>query len=180
MKTKIIVIIIAGFLLFNVFTLSAIRKTGSQGDYFPMNNFKLEIDGIIVAGFKEISGIESETGIDPRINVSTDKKIVLKRGFVNDPALKEWFDNVLNECELFDSGFKTFGKKSRGYTITCAPQNERKSGSIIVLDRSGQEVMRYNFYEAWPTKWKAPSLDSKGDTHMIEELELAIERIEKA
>jgi hypothetical protein len=34
-----------------------IRKTGGQGDYFPMQNFKLEIDGVIQAGFKEIAGI---------------------------------------------------------------------------------------------------------------------------
>jgi phage tail-like protein len=144
-----------------------VRKTGSQGDYFPMQNFKLEIDGVIQAGFKEISGIESETeiieikdGDDMTIHKRPGRtkysNIILKRGFINDPALLEWYKKVV-----------------KGVT-------ERKSGSVIVLDRAGQEAMRYNFFEAWPCKWKGPALDTKGDTHMVEELELACERIEKA
>ena len=181
MKTKSLVLIITSILLLSLFSISvlAIRKTGSQGDYFPMNNFKLEIDGVIVAGFKEVSGLESETEIS--LN-----KIVLKRGFINDPAIKQWFNETLEECSSAEATQRVVSlseakKFYRGYTITCEPRNksERKSGSVIVLDKSGSEILRYNFYEAWPTRWKAPSLDSKGDTHMIEELELVVERVEK-
>ena len=182
MKTKSLALIIAGLLLLSLFSISvlAIRKTGSQGDYFPMNNFKLEIDGVIVAGFKEVSGLESETEI-------VSNKIVLKRGIINDPALKLWFNETLEDCKTAEatpgaaSPVET-KKFDRGYTITCEPRNEseRKSGSVIVLDRAGDEVLRYNFYEAWPVRWKAPSLDSKGGTRMIEELELVVERVERA
>lgn len=35
---------------------------------------------------------------------------------------------------------------------------ERKSGSVIYLDREGNEVLRFNFFEAWPVKiQKAPA-----------------------
>lgn len=144
---------------------TTIRKTGSQGDYFPTQNFKLEIDGVTAGSFKEISGIESETEIieiKDGDDMTTHKRpgrtkysnIILKRGFINDPAFWDWYKKVVS-----------------GTT-------ERKSGSVIVLDRAGQEVNRYNFSEAWPCKWKGPALDTKGDTRMVEELELCVGSVE--
>ena len=165
-------------------TTSIVKKTGSQGDYFPMQNFRLEIDGVIQEGFKKISGIESETeiieykdgddkeisGIESKTEIKDGddmiirkrpgrtkySNLVLKRGFINDPMFWNWYQKVIKGVA------------------------ERKSGSIIVLDRAGQEIGRYNFFGAWPTKWKGPVLDTKGDSHMIEEIELAVERIERA
>ncbi|MEZ4447710.1 MAG: phage tail protein [Polyangiaceae bacterium] len=32
---------------------------------------------------------------------------------------------------------------------------ERKNGSIVLLDRKGDEVARWDFDRAWPTKWTA-------------------------
>jgi phage tail-like protein len=56
---------------------------------------------------------------------------------------------------------------------------ERKSGSVILADDTGSEIVRYNFFEAWPCKWKGFSLDGKGTDVAIEELEIAIERFER-
>lgn len=60
-----------------------------------------------------------------------------------DPALVEWFNT-----------------------------GARKSGSIIYLDREGNEVLRYNFYEAWPVKWEVGQI--------VEEIEFVVERVERA
>lgn len=125
-----------------------------------VNNFRVEIDGVVQAGFKEISGIEAETEvIEEKETDSVSLKrpgktnysnIVLKRGFINDPALYEWYKKVV-----------------KGVT-------ERKSGSIIVLDRAGNEALRYNFFEAWPCRWKAPELNSKSEVEFVEEIELCV------
>ena len=56
---------------------------------------------------------------------------------------------------------------------------ERKAGSIILCGDDGSEIMRYNFFEAWPAKWKGFSLDGKGADVTVEELELAVEKIER-
>ena len=56
---------------------------------------------------------------------------------------------------------------------------ERKNGSIIVLDRLGNEVGRWNFFEAWPTKYDAPDFNAEGTDNAIETLELAHEGIER-
>lgn len=146
----------------------AIRKpTAHTGDYLPAHNFKIEIDGVIQGGFKEITGLESEVevieykdGDDPVIRKRAGKakyrNIVLKRGVVSDASLLHWFQSVL------------------------AGKTDRKSGSIIYLDREGNEVVRYNFFEAWPCRWKAPELNSQSDTHTVEEIEFVVERVERA
>ncbi|MEO7589845.1 MAG: phage tail protein, partial [Byssovorax sp.] len=121
-------------------------------------HWAIEVDGVISGGFKEITGLESEVeiieyrdGDDPithkRAGKNKYKNLILKRGIVNDPTLLEWFKQVL------------------------AGTTERKSGSVIYLDREGNEVLRYNFLEAWPVRWKAPELNSNSDTHIVEEIE---------
>jgi phage tail-like protein len=57
-------------------------------------------------------------------------------------------------------------------TSTANGKTERKSGSIIYLDRDGREVMRYNFFEAWPVRYSAPG--------MTEQIEIAVEKVERA
>lgn len=79
--------------------------------------------------------------------------IILTRTFVKDDALREWYKKVL------------------------AGTTDRKSGSVIYLDRAGNEVMRYNLFEAWPMRWKAPELNSKGDT--VESIEFVVEKVER-
>ena len=41
-------------------------------------------------------------------------------------------------------------------------------------------IYRYMFFEAWPSKWKGWSLDGKGNDVLVEEIELAVEKIERA
>ena len=129
-------------------------------------NFRVEIDGVALGDVKEVSGIESEVevieyrdGDDPVMHKRPGRvkygDITLKRGFVNDPSfdpLREWYKKVL------------------------AGTTDRKSGSVIYLDRAGKEVMRYNLFEAWPCRWKAPELDSKGAT---ESIDFCLEKIER-
>ncbi len=51
----------------------------------------------------------------------------------------------------------------------------RRNGSIILLDTEGNEKIRWNFFNAWPTKWDAPDFSAKGNDVVIETLELANE-----
>ena len=56
---------------------------------------------------------------------------------------------------------------------------ERKSGSIVVYDLAGEEIDRWNFENAWPSKWSASDLDSGSDAVVIEEVTLAVEHMER-
>jgi len=130
-------------------------------------NVRVEIEGVIVAAFAECSGLESETAvIEYREggDHSTRKlpgltkyaNIVLKRGLTVDRTLWNWYQTVVNG------------------------QVQRRSGSIILLDASHQEVTRWNFFEAWPAKWQGPTLNAHSNEVAIETLEIAHERLEWA
>jgi len=131
------------------------------------SKFRVEIDGVTQAAFTAVDGLESITEVihftDGNAPLSDHKRpgrttysnIVLKRGFLNNDQLWVWYKKV------------TDGKV------------ERKSGSIIVCDDDGSEVCRYNFFEAWPCRWKSLVLNSSESASLIEELELVVEKIEK-
>ncbi len=135
--------------------LRAIRSLGKhKGDYLPAHNFKLEIDGVIMGGFKEVSGIEAPATTAE--GGSKHPNVVLKRGFVNDASLLQWYRKME------------------------AGQTDRRSGSVIYLDGAGKETKRYNFFEAWPVRWKAPELNAGNKTHIVEEIEFVVEKVERA
>jgi phage tail-like protein len=57
---------------------------------------------------------------------------------------------------------------------------ERKNGSIILQDDLGDEKVRWNFFEAWPSKWEGPHLRARSSEVAIETIEITHERLEWA
>lgn len=55
---------------------------------------------------------------------------------------------------------------------------DRKSISVIFHNDAGEEVARYNFFEAWPVRWEGPDLNARNSGHATEALEIAYERFE--
>jgi len=123
-------------------------------------NFRVEIDGIVVAVFSKCRGLSSETevveyreGGDQRIRklpgITKFSNITLKRGITQDRTLWEWRQTVVNG------------------------RVERRNGSVILLDTAHSEVARWNFFDAWPAKWEGRDLDARSSDVCIETLELA-------
>lgn len=131
-------------------------------------NFNVEIDGITRAAFHEVSGFDSTIDIvehreggentTPRKlpGMTKHANIVLKRGITSDEELYQWHRAAVNG------------------------DVQRRNGSIVLLDRRGQEVARWNFTNAWPAKWVGPNLTAEGNDVAIETLELAHEGLERA
>jgi len=142
--------------------------TGTRVDPYRNFSFLVEIDGITQAGFSDCSGFGANTDpIEYREGGETKTvrklpgltkypNITLKWGLTDSRELYDWYRDVVN------------GKIAR------------KSGSIILLDLEGNEKVRWNFFEAWPTKWDGPDFTAKGNDVSIETLELAHERVERA
>lgn len=136
--------------------------TGDRKDPYAAFNFILDIDGI-TAVFSEVTGVNTETDtIEYRTgeaDITVTKipglkkfgNISLKRGMTQDLALWKWRKTVLD-----------------GMT-------ERKSGSITLLNEAREPVLRWNFKEAWPTKWESPTFNATGNEIAIETLEIACE-----
>ena len=140
--------------------------TGSRNDPYASFNFLVEIDGVTVAGFSECGGLTTET--DPIEYRNGDEDITvrklpglkkytninLKRGYTDSRELWEWRKKVMD------------GK------------TERQSGSIVLLNEAREPALRWNFREAWPSKWAGPTLNAKNNETAIEELEFVVENLE--
>jgi phage tail-like protein len=144
-------------------------QTGQRVDPYLNFNFLVEINGITRAAFQEASGFDSAVDVteyrEGGANTTPYKlpaqakysNITLKRGITSDTELFDWHRQW----------------------VTGDPAAKRSNGSIVVLDRSGKEVMRWNFLNAWPSKWTGPSFNAGGKDVAIESLELAHEGLEK-
>lgn len=142
--------------------------TGTRTDPYGGYNFLVEIDGITQAGFQEVSGLDSSTdtvdyreGNDPNhvrklSGLNKFSPITLKRGITDSDELWKWRSTVVN-----------------GKIV-------RKNGSIILLNDQGQEKLRWNFFNAWPSKWTGPSLNATSTAVAVETLEITHESVEKA
>lgn len=136
-------------------------------DHLVNSKFKIEIEGVTVGAFLAIDGIESSTEVirfadgdapladRKRPGRTSYSNIILKRGHTNNDELWKWYKRV-----------------SEGRV-------ERKSGSIIVCGDDGSEIFRYNFFEAWPCRWKSLVLDAVNTRNLVEELEIVVEKIER-
>jgi phage tail-like protein len=54
-------------------------------------------------------------------------------------------------------------------------QVSRRSMSVVLLNDAREEVVRFNFRDAWPVKWSGPNLNAEGSDIAIETLEIAHE-----
>jgi phage tail-like protein len=140
--------------------------TGQRVDPYGNFNFLVEIDGITRAAFHDVSGFDSTIDVIEHREggENTTRKlpgmtkysnITLKWGITDDRQLYEWHRDAI-----------------RGNVL-------RKNGSIVGLDRKGTEVVRWNFFNAWPSKYDAPDFNAEGNDVAIETLELAHEGLER-
>jgi phage tail-like protein len=128
---------------------------------YPNFRFRVEIDGIIQAGFCEV--IMPEATLDViqfeegrKSKVSTEYgRLVLKWGVTGNMELHNWFKSA-----------------SDGKLV-------RKNLSIILLDSRMEDVARWNFENAWPVMYYVSAFDAMGSEVVIETLEVEFERMER-
>ena len=142
--------------------------TGDRVDPYKDFRFLVEIDGIVQAGFSECSGFGSDVEVvDYREggDSATVRKlpgktsypdITLKWGLTDSRELYDWHRAAINGAV------------------------ERKNGSIILQDDLGEEAVRWNFFEAWPSKWAGSPLNATGNAVAVETLTVTCERLERA
>lgn len=142
--------------------------TGDRKDPYRGYNFRIEIDGIDRGGFREASGLDSTQ--DPvEYREGTERLTPRKL-----PGLNKYSNISLKWGTTEDAELWEWRKKN------IEGQIERKNGSIILMDDTGEEKVRWNFREGWPTKWTGPSFNATSNDVAIETLEIAHEGVEKA
>jgi phage tail-like protein len=143
--------------------------TGDRKDPYHGFNFRVELDKTAVAGFREVGGlsftidpVEYREGNDPQLHVRKltglrkFANLTLKRGFTANHDLWNWYRTLLNGVA------------------------DRRDGSIVLQDEERNDVLRWNFSNAWITKWEGPAMNATTNDVAIESIELAVERVELA
>jgi phage tail-like protein len=142
----------------------------TRKDPYANFNFKVELDGIVRGAFHEVAGLDSTIDViehrEGGENITTRKmpgqvkfsNLTLKWGLTDDTELYDWHRQW----------------------VDGDPAAARKNGSVILLDRQGQEKARWNFFSAWPAKWTGASFNAEAHDVAIEMLELAHEGIVRA
>jgi len=135
----------------------------------PLRNFqfRVEIDGIAVAGFSEVEiaptttdVVEYREGTDPAHlrklpGLTKFGNVTLKRGVTASLELSQWHRQI------------------------ATGQIQRRNVAIVVLDGAGLDVARFVVTNAWPVKYDPGDLNAKGNDVFVEILELANEGVER-
>lgn len=152
----------------NYASLAAANALGIRVDPQVAFNFVVEIEGLIVGGFAEISGLQVETEVYEYREGGQNRfvhklpgptrypqNLVLKRGLTSIPTLWLWHQDVI-----------------RGDV-------DRRNGTIYLLNRQGILVMWWDFLRAYPVRWNGPEFRADSNTVAFETVELAHEGISR-
>lgn len=132
-----------------------------RNDPYLNTSFRIEIDGLIVAGFSEVTGLQGvietedyrEGGVNDRVHklpkISKQSTITLKRGITDSDVLWKW------------------------YRKTVSGRIERKNGCIILIDSEGKDKRRWEFEGAFPVKWTGTDFNAGSPATAVETLDLA-------
>lgn len=128
----------------------------------PLRNFRyrVEIDGIMQAGFSSVSGFDSTIDtIDYRegTDFTNGRKL---------PGLTK-FGSITLRWGMTDSA-----ELYNWHREASSGNIQRKNVSIIIVDEVGNDKARWDFINVWPSKYSAPELTAQGNEVAIETIEL--------
>jgi phage tail-like protein len=141
--------------------------TGDRKDPISAFRFMVEIGGVSRGIFTEVSGLDSTidvtehgtgggNGILLKLpGITKYSNLVLKWGITDDMSLYQW------------------------HRQAALGEVKRENGSILALNHLGKEIARWNFTNAWPTKYTGPTFNGESSEVAIETMELAHEGIER-
>lgn len=139
---------------------------GIRNDPYMGFNFLVEIEGLLVGGFSEVTGVQGEVEVHDYREGGQNQyvhkfvgptkystNLTLKHGMTDLDFLWSWYNDVSQSIE-------------NGVPV------ERKNGSIFLLDRHRIPAMWWNFEQAYPIKWTGPELNATSNTVAAESVEL--------
>lgn len=130
-------------------------------------NFAIEIDGLLVGGFTEVSGLASrletedyrEGGVNGYVHRlptgATPGNLTLRHGLTANSELWNWHADAV------------------------AGRFRRRNGTILLLDERQVPVMWWNFRNGLPVSWTGPDFQAAADQVGVESLEIAHEGLSK-
>ncbi len=126
--------------------------------------FGVEIEGLGPSFFSDVGGLAVDIEVVEKTDTAADT-VTRKR-----PGTTKYNELSLKRTLGPDKTFWEWAK-----SIRDGSKEYRKNGSVIVYDIAGDQIGRWEFTNAWPSKWSASDLDVGSDDLMEEEVTLQIE-----
>ena len=136
----------------------------ASSDPYQVFNFLIEIEGLVIGGFSECSGLQVETeifeyregGLNDYVHnfvgPTTYPPLVLKHGLTSIDGLWDWHQEMVNQG--VNQGIR------------------RRNGTIYLLDQQRNLAKVWNFKQAFPYKWTGPELLADSSEVAFESVEL--------
>jgi phage tail-like protein len=130
--------------------------------------FGLEIEGKLSGYFTTVGGIGSESEVVEHkiVNPDTGETIIQKI-----PGRLTWTEvtlkrGVTSTIDVWDW---------RQEVVDGKVDDARTNCSIVAFNQANEEIARWNFDMAWPSKVTGPDMDSGGTDYMVEEMTIVHE-----
>ncbi|MGE3539960.1 MAG: phage tail protein [Candidatus Tectimicrobiota bacterium] len=137
--------------------------TGDRRDPLRNFRFRLEIDGIQQAGFSEATVPDTSTDV---IEYREGNETTTPRKL---PGLNK-YGNLSLKWGITDSlDLYAWRKQIIDGNI------QRKNIAVVLIDEAGNDKARWEFVNAWPSKYDPPDLNATGNAVAIETLEVVHE-----
>jgi phage tail-like protein len=137
-------------------------------DSHSTSRFYVEIDGMPLAIFTEVSGLQLEMEVTE-----------YQEGGVND-FVHRLPGRTKSTNLTLKRGITTTNEFFKWYSDLAQGRIKTKNISIVMYNVTGLELVRWNLINAYPVKWVGPQLKAHDSTAAVETLELAHERLELA
>ena len=144
---------------------------GLSSDALAGFHYSIEIDSINIAQFQEVSGLTSELDVIELKENTPDGKYVVHKLPGNRKPPTITLKRAKNASkDLWDWHQKIYqGKVS----------DARKNGSVVMYSYDGEEVGRYNFINAWPSKISTSTMKAGSNDILMEEVTIVCEELER-
>lgn len=135
--------------------------------------FGLEIEGKLTGYFNSVGGIGSESEvIEQKIADSNTGETLIRKI----PGRLTWTEvslkrGVTSNIDVWDWRQQVVDGKIEGARTNC---------SVIAYNQGNEEIARWNFENAWPSKVTGPEMDSGGTDYMVEEIVIVHEGVSRA
>jgi phage tail-like protein len=123
----------------------------------------VEIEGLLVGGFADVSGLESQIDVEDRREGGVN-------GFVHKLPGQTTYANL-----QLRHGLTAISTLWNWYHNTTRGVIHRKNGTIMLLDPRQVPVLWWTFRNALPVRWTGPTFDASRDEVGFESSELAHE-----
>ncbi len=144
------------------------NMAGIRLDPYMAYSFVVEIEGLIIGGFTEVTGLESEIELESYQEGGVN-------GYIHQFPRRTRYPNL-----VLSHGLTDIDSLWRWYKAATAGNIQLKNGTIMLLNRQQIPMMWWNFKNAYPVKWVGPQFNASNTTAVaVERLELVHQGIDK-